>query len=190
MPKKINFHLNETELSQIREALRKDKRPEVRLRATGIHLLHQGHKAAEVAETLAVSNVTVYKWLARFRAGGLEALANQPKGRPKPKVDGAYLAALSAAVEQDPGDLGYPFAIWTAERLRDHLAKETGVEVHARYLNRILKREGYVYRRPKHDLTDLQDPDARQQAEELVAELKKRRSQTPKSGSSLWTKPS
>jgi hypothetical protein len=52
MPKKKDYHLNETELSQIREAIRKDKRPKVAQRATAIHMLHQGQKAVDVAQTM------------------------------------------------------------------------------------------------------------------------------------------
>ena len=188
MPKKIDFHLNETELLQIREALRKDRRPGVQPRATAIHMLHQGRKVAAVAEHLAVSQVSIYKWFARFRAGGIDGLVNQPKGHPPRKADDRYLQALETALEQEPSAFGYPFAIWTLDRLRDHLARETGVHLHVNYLSVVLKEQGFVYRRPKHDLTNLQDAQARQQAEELLAELKKRRKPTPKSGSSLWTK--
>lgn len=52
----------------------------------------------------------------------------------------------------------------------------------------VIRNQGFVYRRPKHDLTSLQDPDAKEQARELLEALKKGHSQTTKSGSSLWTK--
>jgi transposase len=190
MPKKKDFHLNEIEHSQIKEAIRKDKRPKVAQRATAIHMLHQRHKVSNVAQTMAVSTVTIYKWFDRFREGGIDGLVNQPKGRPERKADDKYLALLADALEQEPSELGYSFSIWTVERLRDHLEKETGVHLHVNYLSVLMKQQGFVYRRPKHDLTDLQDPDARERAEELIDELKKRRSKTPKSSSSLWTKPS
>jgi hypothetical protein len=61
MPKKIDFLLNETELLQIRKAISKDNRPKVALRATAIHLLHQGQKVVDVAQTMAVSTITIYK---------------------------------------------------------------------------------------------------------------------------------
>ena len=53
--------------------------------------------------------------------------------------------------------------------------------------NEVIRQRGYVYRRPKHDLTNLQDLTAKQQAAELLEELKKGRSKTI-SGFSLWTK--
>lgn len=188
MPKKLNFQLTETELSQVTEAIRKDKRPEVRQRATAIRLLALGQKPAEVAESLAVQATTIYSWFHRFRRDGLEGLANQPKGRPKRKADEAYCQALKEAIEHEPGDYGYPFAVWTVERLRDHLERETDVRMSVSRLRVVIRKQGYVYRRPKHDLTSLQDPEAKEQARELLEALKKGRSKTTKSGSSLWTK--
>jgi hypothetical protein len=50
-----------------------------------------------------------------------------------------------------------------------------------------MKKQGYRYRRPKHDFSHLQDQVAKQQTKEVLEELKKRASQTI-SSSSLWTK--
>jgi transposase len=190
MTKRLKFELSDQELSQITEAIRSDNRAEVRQRATAIHLLHLEHKPGEVAESLAVSRVTIYNWHRRYRQDGLEGLANRPKGRPKRKADEAYCQALEAAIEREPSELGYPFAVWTVERLRDHLEKETGVHLSVSRLRVIMRKRGYVYRRPKHDLENLQDPQAKKQAQALLEELKRGRSEITKSGSSLWTKPS
>lgn len=188
MPKKLDFQFTETELLQVKEAIRKDKRPEVRQRATAMRLLALGQKPAEVAESLAVKPPTIYSWFHRYRRDGLEGLANQPKGRPKRKADEVYCQALEEAIEHDPGEYGYPFAVWTVERLRDHLEKETGAHMSVSRLRVVIRNQGYVYRRPKHDLTSLQDPEAKEQARELLEALKKGSSQTTKSASSLWTK--
>ena len=190
MPKKLDFQLSETELSQITEAIHKDKRPEVRQRATAVRLLALGQKPAEVARGLAVQPTTIYSWFHRYRQDGLDGLANQPKGRPKRKANETYCSALEEAIEHDPAEYSYPFAVWTVERLRDHLEKETGVRMSVSRLRVVIRKRGYVYRRPKHDLTSLQDPDAKEQARELLEALKKGHSETTKSGSSLWTKPS
>ena len=77
--------------------------------------------------------------------------------------------------------------MWTVERLRQHLEKETGIDLSEPRLRALLKRKGYRYRRPKHDLGHLQDKEAKAQAAELLDELKKRSSETI-SSASLWTK--
>jgi transposase len=136
----------------------------------------------------AVSIPTVYAWIKRWRQGGIEALATQPRSGRPPKADPAYSQLLGELLEKEPAELGYGFMMWTIDRLRAHLAKETGIELSESRFRALLKREGFRYRRPKYDLHHLQDPVAKQQADELLAELKKRSSETI-SSSSLWTKP-
>lgn len=187
MPKRLNFHLSDDERAQVEQALRKDKRAEVRQRATAIHLLHLGHKPAEVATMLTVTEQAVYQWHRRYRQGGLAALANRAKGRPKRKADVAYLETLEATLAQEPSDLGYAFAIWTVERLRDHLARVTGVHLSISRLRTLLRQQDYVYRRPKHDLTNLQDAEAKAAAQAQLEEIKRGRARVL-SSSSLWTR--
>ena len=90
-------------------------------------------------------------------------------------------------LEKEPAAYGYRFAIWTSDRLRMHLEKETGILLSEGRFRALLKKKGYRYRRPKYDLSHLQDQTAKKQAEELLEELKKRASETI-SNSSLWTK--
>jgi transposase len=187
MPKARDYHLTEQELADIEAAIRRDKRAEVRQRCTVIRLLHWGHKPEKIAEMHAISKPTVYGWYDRWRSGGVEGLANRPKsGRPL-KADDAYTAALLEVIDKDPSEVGYDFTIWTAARLRSHLAKKTGIDLSESRFRALLKRKGYRYRRPKYDLSHLQDKEAKAKAAELLEELKKRSSETI-SNSSLWTK--
>lgn len=188
MAKLIDYALSDEQTAEVNWAIKHDKRPEVRQRATAIRLLSRGDKLQSVAEVMSVTGATVYNWWHRYQAEGIDGLANQPKGRPRPKADAAYLQALEAAIERDPSELGYDFAIWTVERLRDHLARVTGVELSVGHLRVLIRRQGYVYRRPKHDLTSLQDAAAKAAARIELETLKKGREQAL-SGSSLWTKP-
>lgn len=181
------LELTDTELSQLEYAIRSDKRPEVRQRATAIRLLYLGKGPQEVAEALAISLPTVYNWRTRFRSGGLKGLANRPKsGRPS-VADEVYCQVLEEALEKEPAELGYEFAIWTVERLKAHLDQATGKPLSANRLRVLLRKLGYRYRRPKYELTHLQDGAAKEKARELLEELKKRRSETI-SNFSLWTK--
>lgn len=65
----------------------------------------------------------------------------QPIGRPKVITD-EYVAALKHLVTQSPQVYGYPFKRWTAAWLRIHLAKELGIEVSDRHINRLLQQMG------------------------------------------------
>jgi transposase len=187
MPKRLNFQLSAEQVTQVRQAKRKDKRAEVRQRVTAVHLLHLGHEPAEVGQILSVTMQAIYHWYHRFIQAGIEGLANQAKGRPKAKADAAYRQALEQTLASEPSEFGYDFAIWTVARLRDHLACTTGKSLSISRLREILREQKYVYRRPKHDLTSLQDADAKAAAQAHLEELKKAQATTLAS-SSLWTK--
>jgi transposase len=70
----------------------------------------------------------------------------QPIGRPKVITD-EYVAYLRNLVKQSPQACGYPFKRWTAGWLRCHLAKELGIEVSDRHINRLLHQMGLSTRK-------------------------------------------
>ena len=184
---RTEYHLKAKELAKIEIAIRQDKGAEVRQRAMAIRLLHLGQKPEAVAEQQMVSVPTIYNWHKLWREQGIEGLANRPKtGRPA-KATEAYCQKLEEMLAKEPAEFGYRFAIWTSDRLRAHLEKETGILLSESRFRALLKKRGYRYRRPKHDLSHLQDQKAKQKAEKLLDEMKKRASETI-SSSSLWTK--
>ncbi len=188
MPKQTNYTLNDDELKQIESAMQHDPRTEVVRRATAIHALHLGHKPEVVAQMVRAGKSTVGTWHRQWRAEGVEGLADRPRsGRPA-KANQTYQAALEKSLTQSPADYGYTFAVWTLDRLAEHLEHETGIRLSIGRLQVWLERLGYVYRRPKRDLRHRQDPEARAEMRRWLEEIKK----TPlpeKSSSSLWTKP-
>jgi hypothetical protein len=115
-------------------------------------------------------------------------LANRAKsGRPA-KADDYYLAEVEHALDTDPRELGYAFSVWTINKLRKHLEKQTGILLSYTRFRALLSKHDYVYRQPKHDLSDLQDADAKAAAEEFLNWLKKSPSPDLPLSSSLWTK--
>ncbi len=187
MPKQLNYQLNESELKQVEQAIKSAPEPRVRQRATGIRLLHLGKKPKEVAELLSVTTATVYNWHESWRKSGLSGLSDAPRsGRPA-LADENYSARLAEVLDSDPATLGYGFTIWTIDRLRAHMAKITGIQMSDETFRAVLRQNHYVYRRPKHDLKPLQDPEARERAAEIIADFKKK-PKTTRSSYSLWTK--
>lgn len=184
---RTEYQLKPKELAEIEKAIRQDKRAEVKQRATVIRLLHLGQKPETVAKQQMVSVPTIYNWHKLWRDKGIEGLANKVRPGRKPKATEAYCLKLEEMLSKEPSDYGYRFAIWTSDRLRAHLEKETGIQLSEGRLRALLKKNGYRYRRPKYDLSHLQDRKAKKQAESLLEEMKKRASETI-SNSSLWTK--
>ena len=174
MPKARDYHLSEQQLAEIEKATHQDKRSEVRQHSTVIRLLHLGHKPKVIAEMQAISIPIVYGWLKRWQQDGIEGLANRPKFVRPAKAEEGYSRALQRVLGQEPKAIGFTFAIWTVDRLRAHLEKETGTPLSEPQLRASMKHKGYQYRRPKHDLGHLQDKEAKAQAAELLEEPPKR----------------
>ncbi len=188
MSRRISFTLSTDEVCAVEEAMHHSQQAEVRQRATAIRLLHLGHKPEAVAEMFAVAPSTIWNWHRRFRASGLAGLCNQAKsGRPA-KATGNYLDAVAQALATDPRTIGYSFSVWTINKLRHHLEKETGILLSYSRMRALLRKHDYVYRQPKHDLRELQDQGAKAQAKELLEWLKKSPATTTPSSSSLWTR--
>src|SRR5215207_9843190 len=96
------YKLKAKEIAEVEKAIKQDKRPEVRQRATVIRLLHLGHKPETVAEQQMVSVPTIYNWHKLWREQGIEGLANKPKtGRPS-KATEAYCRKLEEMLEKEP----------------------------------------------------------------------------------------
>lgn len=170
---RIVYQLKPKELAEIEQAIRQDKRPEIRQRATVIRLLHLGQKSAIVAQQQMISVPTIYNWHRLWRENGIEGLADKPKTGRHPKADEAYCQKLEELLAKEPAEFGYRFAIWTSDRLRTHLQKETGISLSESRFRALLKKRGYRYRRPKHDLSHLQDQKAKKKAKQLLDEMKK-----------------
>src|SRR5262249_44147370 len=144
--------------------IREEQRVKVVQRATAVRMLHLGQTSEAVSQVMLVSSVSVRTWFERFQREGTAGLVNRSRsGRPR-QATPAYWQVVEDALECDPQALDYTFTIWTLERLRDHAEKVTGKRLTTAYLSEQLKARGYVYRRPKHDLSIHQDAVAKAEA--------------------------
>ena len=138
---------------------RRDLAPRLRERLEMVKGAALGQDEAAIAAWVGRTPRTVRRWLGRFAAGGIAALADAPRpGRP-PEANAAYLATLEATVDTPPPALGLPFDVWTSPRLSAYLAERTGVRLAPGWLRAILARRRFACGRPKHTLDHLQDPD-------------------------------
>ena len=182
-----NYTLSDETVKQLEEAIRSDERVEVVQRATAIRMLHLEFPLKQVATAVNRSQSTISNWWERYKTQGLEGLANRPRsGRPE-QVTEDYVERVETTVETDPTSLGYPFTVWTVDRLRQHLQTETGIQISGDRLRVVLRQGGYVWRRPKYVLNAQQDEAVVQRATQVLDELKKEPTSTP-SSYSIWMK--
>jgi len=153
-------------------------------RAQIIRLSHEGYTSRQIAKLWNVHPFTVLRTIKAFNAEGLGSLAHKPRpGRP-PKANQRYVALLKKLVMTSPRDLGYPFSSWTLDRLREHLARETGVILHRSYLSQLMAKHRIVYRRPKHVMAHLRNPKDYNEKKALLNFLKNAQSNPPPASTS------
>jgi transposase len=168
--------LKKAERSELSRLLHSREDGRVVRRAQMILQSSQGIKVPAIASTWDTTIQTVLKTIHRFNADGLVGLADKPRsGRPTKATD-QYVEVLKEAVQKSPRDLGYPFSSWTLERLREHVGHQTGVLLNPRYLSSLMGKHGIVYRRPKHLMTHLRDPQEYDEKKAILEFLKKTRS--------------
>jgi transposase len=144
-------------------------------RAQMIRLSAEGKTASEIAALWDVTDEAVRRRIHRFDSEGISGLADKPRrGRP-PKATDRYVALLKEAVQTNPRELGYPFSSWTLERLREHLAYQSHIVLSPHYLSQLMAANDIVYRRPKHGMEHLRDPEEYDEKKAFLEFLKKGR---------------
>jgi transposase len=110
-------------------------------------------KAAQIAEIVRLSEVSVQMWLKRYRAEGINGLSDMPRvGGPR-KVMPAYQILLLRVVRQRPRALEQPYSMWTLPRLADYLAEKTGIRLSSESVRLQLKAAEIVLSRPQHKIS-------------------------------------
>jgi len=134
---------------------------DVRVRTRALMILlaaEQQLVASEIAAIVRESAETVRRWFRRYRAEGVSGLADAPRPGKPPKVTAEYRERLLALVRRRPRALDLPFSLWTAARLADRLAEETGLRMSVASIHRLLREAGLGFGRPQHMISS-PDPD-------------------------------
>jgi transposase len=118
-----------------------DLQPEYRRRLEIMLLADLGKSQTQICEILGCSQEMARYWMAIAQAGLVHKWQEQPIGRPK-TVNDQYIERLKVLVSHSPREYGYGFSSWTAQWLSKHLAREFGIEISDRHINRLLKQMG------------------------------------------------
>ena len=124
--------LEEQQQQQLHSLARSQKRSHAD-RARAILMTYQGQTAEQIAEVLMVREQSVRRWRIRFANQGAEGLKDKPRsGRPPLKREAA-LSVLPEKLDSINQSL-------TCPRLVADIQKQTGVNLTANYLSKILKK--------------------------------------------------
>lgn len=147
------------QLSELDELYETTHDARVRIRALMVLLAAERQMVAtQIASLLRQHEETVRRWIARYQAEGTVGLYDAPRSGAPPKVTHSYRERLLEAVRRRPRALGLPYSMWTAARLADYLAEQTGLRMSTASVLRLLRAANMALSRPQHRITS-PDPD-------------------------------
>jgi len=120
---------------------------QIRIRA--VKRVQQGQSPEKVIATLGFSRACIYNWIARYRAGGWDALrSGKHTGRPK-KLSGSQIAWIHKTIrDKDPLQLKFPFALWTRSIVTRLIRNQFGLKVSESSAGRLLSQMGFSCQKP------------------------------------------
>lgn len=162
--------------------------PRARLRATQVLMSAGGQSALKIAEILGVTQRTVQNTRSRWRREGFSGLYDAPRCGAPPKATAKYHKMLMRTVQKNPHDLGFAFSRWTCPRLAEYMRRETGIDLTPGWVGELLHTFGFVWRKSKLTIRNLQDPKQYALAAKRLRRLKKGScEETPTTSSGLAT---
>lgn len=86
-------------------------------------------------------------WVKRFNAAGLAGLEDKPKSGRPPTHDQQVRSELINLALQKPATLGYPFKLWTLERLQTAFRERQGIHLSDSTIWEWVEAEGFSWKR-------------------------------------------
>jgi transposase len=120
-----------------------------RKRSEAVAAVRRREKVAAVARIHGVNIATLFRWLARCRSGGDDAVREGARaGRPR-KVDERLLRWLYRAITQgDPPQFQFSFCLWTLGIVRSLLKRRFAIQLSKSGISRLLAHMGLSPQRP------------------------------------------
>ena len=150
------FTLTAWQRRRLRSQLHQTQDARLYRRTLAILEIAQGQSPMQVAQTLGVSRRMVYYWIEDYtqRHHPTDLILDYSPGRPTLWTEEAR-TLLRELLTRSPSERGYYAVNWTVPLLREQLRHGTGIRFSDDTIRRELRRQGYVWKRPRYVL----DPD-------------------------------
>lgn len=123
-------------------------------RTLAILEVSRGQPVAQVAQSLGVTQRSIYYWIERYRETSVPtALVDiERSGRPSLWTEDLMVLLRTLLVDHTPDQLGYSAVEWTATLLQEHLEHCAGQRLSETTIRRGLHGLGYVWKRSRYVL--------------------------------------
>ena len=119
------------------------------LRKRAILAVQNGESPEDVARILGICRVTIFNWLALYRAGGWDSLDAKKRGGRKPKLDAKAMEWLYKAItNKTPDQYRFPFVLWTSKLIGKLIKERFGITLSKASVCRLLNQLGLSAQRP------------------------------------------
>jgi len=98
-------------------------------------------------------------WVKRFNEEGLAGLEDRPRPGRTPVHSQEVRGALVSLALQKPRSLGYPFELWTLERLQNAFEERQGIHLSDSTIWMWMAEEGFEWRRQQSWFQDVEKHD-------------------------------
>ncbi|WP_142784028.1 IS630 family transposase [Changchengzhania lutea] len=161
--------------TKVKKRKNQDAQEETRLRVAD-YLRKKLGTQRQAAEIFGITERSVNKIWARYRAGGKRALCSRKRGVQggmKLKKDQAH-KVRELIREKLPEQLKLPFGLWTREAVQQLISQKFGVELSRWQVGRYLKKWGYTPQKPIRKAFEQKPENVRKWLEEEYPAIEKR----------------
>ncbi len=146
----------------LRALARRSKDVSQSRRPLSLAAVRDGMDRGGAAKIGGMDRQTLRDWVHRFNASGPEGLIDSWTEGPKPRLSAEQLAEFAKIVEAGPEREKDGVVRWRRIDLKRVIAERFGVDFHARYVGKLLKKLGFSHMsaRPRHSAQDERIVDA------------------------------
>jgi len=120
-----------------------------------IILIYKGKRVSDISKYMGISEVTIYEYIDKYNAGGLEGLLKvryNERGR-KAKLGKEEIAELKEIIKKSPQEIGYGESTnWSTLSIADYINHYYNVEKTRSGVREMLVRNRMSYTRPTYVL--------------------------------------
>jgi len=145
------------------------------LRFRAVRRIHAGESPEIVAKAIGIHRATIYEWLARYRAGGWDALKSRPTPGRVPKIKGKQLKWIFDTLTQNnPQQLKFEFALWTREMIQKLIKDRFGIRLGLTAIGRLLSQLGFTCQKPLYKAIQKNDSLVKEWLKKVYPKIKTR----------------